>query len=97
MSRTGSILENYWDNKNLATVNSIDLESADELGINGNKSSFKLDLTKSLSSTSNLLSNTNAHRNNTMNGLFYILNYNLEKSFYDYWESHKAFFYSFKL
>jgi len=61
MSRNGSILEAYWNNHpNIQTVDSFDLESADELGIHGNKSSTSISFPK----------NKNADRNNAMNGLF---------------------------
>ncbi|CAF0728602.1 unnamed protein product [Rotaria sp. Silwood1] len=93
MSRSGSILENYWNNHHpklecssssyvstaqqqahLGRLDSFDVESTDELGINGNKSSskFKLDVAdissqKNLPATTSLFSSDNAHRNNTMN------------------------------
>ncbi|CAF2747214.1 unnamed protein product [Rotaria sp. Silwood2] len=93
MSRSGSILENYWNNHHpkiehasssyvstaqqqphLAKLDSFDVESTDELGINGNKSSskFKLDVAdissqKKLPATTSLFSSDNAHRNNTLN------------------------------
>ena len=82
MSRTGSILESYWNNSklespHLKTLDSFDLESTDEIGIHGNKSSPKtkldiIDLTspKSLPSSSAAIIFPSTHRNNTMNGLF---------------------------
>jgi hypothetical protein len=86
MSRTGSILESYWNPKtecstpHLGTLNSFDLESTDELGIHGNNSSSKSKLDIS-SSAAILAPVINTNRHNTMNGLFLI-----NKSFVDYWE-----------
>jgi hypothetical protein len=61
----------------LNTVDSFDLESNDELGINGTKSSskFKLDVAdissqKPLPATSISFATNTANRTNTMNGLF---------------------------
>jgi hypothetical protein len=85
MSRTGSILEGYWNNSkfespspHLKTLDSFDLESTDEIGIHGNKSSPKtkldniIDLTspKTLPSSSAAIIFPSTQRNNTMNGLF---------------------------
>jgi hypothetical protein len=81
MSRTGSILEAYWNNNHhpktahVGKIESFDLESTDELGIHGNKSSSQLVLTnkssqKTSPATSILFPKTNPDSNNTMNGLF---------------------------
>jgi hypothetical protein len=61
----------------LNTVDSFDLDSTDELGINGNKSSskFKLDVAdissqKPLPATSISFATNTSNRTNTLNGLF---------------------------